>query len=137
MKKYLDYILLGTSALFGLIILLVFLAPGITLLGATQSVYSLIGDSYGGLIVALIFVILGFLTPLCLCALKLLKIKFLFGSFVAAGAALLLLVAGILLFCTSSFVGVGALGAGAIIAGIFAILNTCVLCGYATTKLIK
>ncbi|MBQ7164633.1 MAG: hypothetical protein IJR61_04820 [Clostridia bacterium] len=151
MKKYLDYILLGASALFGVLTLILMVAPGVTstILGTTvtSSVYKVMGEGGNdggavvGLVFALIFTILALVVPACLCVFNFLGKKFGFEAIVAAAAAVLALVAGILFFCTKAM-SVGSsdyihLGAGAVLCGIFMILNALVLCYYGFTKFKK
>ena len=131
MKKYLDVIALGGSVLLNALLFAFMGLPGLvadTFLGkAKASVYSAIGNFggdgvCGGLLVALILVILALCAGLFLCALIFLNKKFGPAMLVALGAGLLLVVSGFLYFCTSSFFGYGSLGAGAVLSGIFAIL---------------
>ena len=131
MKKYLDLLVLGGGLLFNALIFAFMAADGITgnVIGikVSASVYSAIGNFgndgvIGGLLVALIFVILAVLAGCFLVALIFMKQKFDYAMLVAFGAGLLLLVAGVLFFCTASFAGGGSLGVGAVLSGIFGII---------------
>ncbi|MBP5308364.1 MAG: hypothetical protein J6Z34_04420 [Clostridia bacterium] len=148
MKKYLDYVLLGASILFGALTLILMVAPGITFGNVSDSVYKVMGN-YGkdggavvGLVFALIFTIIALAVPACLCVLNFLGKKIGFTAIIAAAAAVLALVAGILFFCTKAMalgdtILNGKLGAGAVLGGIFMILNALVLCYYGFTKFKK
>ena len=128
MKKYLDVISLGCSVLLNALLFAFMALPALTILGnASGSVYSAIGNFgfdgvCGGLLVALILLILALCAGLFLCALIFLNKKFGFSMLIALGAGLFLLIAGILFFCTSSFFEYSSLGAGSVLCGIFAIL---------------
>ena len=130
MKKYLDVISLGCSVLLNALLFAFMALPGlIGVAGEKYSVYScLSGDTFysdgvcGGLLVALILLILALCAGLFLCALIFLNKKLGFTMLIALGAGLFLLIAGILFFCTSSFIGYGSLGVGSVLSGIFAIL---------------
>lgn len=130
MKKNLDLLVLACSVLFNLLIFAFMAADGlvnIIVIGSSRSVYSAIGNFggdgvIGGLLVALIFVILGVLAGCFLVALVVMKQKFDYTMLVAFGAGLLLLVSGVLYFCTSSFVGYGSLGVGSVLSGIAALI---------------
>ena len=130
MKKYLDLLVLGGGLLFNALIFAFMAADGVSVnigLKVSASVYSAIGNFgndgvIGGLLVALIFVILAVLAGCFLVALIFMKQKFDYAMLVAFGAGLLLLVAGVLFFCTASFAGGGSLGVGAVLSGIFGII---------------
>ena len=136
MKKYLNLILLGCSALFAALIFAVMAAPGVTAsafgLTAKASVYDCLDN--GGTLAAFIIFIVGFVTALCLLGVEALKVKIKYEAIVAFFGALLLLVAGILFFCTASIAGGGDLGVGAILSGIFAIIAALSLCFYGGVK---
>ena len=142
MKKNLNLIILCGS-LFLAVLVFVFMAiPAVTanvIIGtAKASMYDLLGD-YGGVLAAFILFLVGFLGGCCVVVIKLLNLKFDFAHFVAFGSALLLLVAGILFFCTASFVGVGSLAAGAVLCALLSIFAALGLCFYGALegKLIK
>ena len=75
----------------------------------------------------------------CVVVIKLLNLKFKYGYLVAFGGALLLLVAGILFFCTASFYDFVSLGAGAVLCALLSIFAALGLCFYGALegKLIK
>lgn len=137
MKKYLGLIILGASLFFAVLIFAFMAAAGVTILGTSASVYDCLDE--GGVLATFIIFIVGFLAGGCLLLMDVLKMKFKYDFVIAFGSALLLLVAGILFFCTASFVGLGKLGAGAILCGIFAILASLGLCfaGALKAKIIK
>lgn len=136
MKKHLNLILLGCAVFFAALIFALMAAPGITvsLFGATgkASVYDCLEN--GGTLAAFIIFIVGFVTAACLLVVEVLKMSIKYEAFVAFFAALLLLVAGILFFCTASIAGGGDLGVGAILCGIFGILSALALCFYGGVK---
>ena len=148
-KNLLDYILLGSSALFGILTLVIMVAPGIIidlgLVTTKYNVYELLNyadEARVGLIFALIFSIILLVATLLLLLLKLLNKKFKLELIVALCASALALVAGILFFCTKPLIGeanssVVSLGIGAILAGIFALISAITLGFYAVKKLIK
>ena len=150
MKKFLDIVLLGASTLFAILIFPLMAAPGLkeTILDRTVSVYKAMEEA-PVFLVAFIFMILVLLASLLLCTLKLLnglkitKFELPLDHFVAAGAALFALVAGILYFFgepsyldgeTSEYMH---LGAGAVICAILALLAALCLCAYAAKKFLK
>ena len=141
MKKNLNLILLGGSLFLSALIFALMAAPGVTvtILGATgkASVCDCLENT--GTLIAFILFIVAFLALAFALCVDLLKIKFDFNMFLALGAALLLLVAGILFFCTASINGGGDLGIGAIFCGILAILaagGSC-LYGLVAAKVVK
>lgn len=152
MKKYLDYVLLGASALLGVLTLILMSAPGLTLPTAigtgTSSVYKVMGEGSSnggavvGLIFALVFTIAALLVPACLCVLKAMGKKFKYGAFLAIVAALLAAVAALMFFLTKSMSGYSSidavkLGAGSVLCGIFMIINALALCFYGYAQLKK
>ena len=146
MKKHLDLIVLGCSALFSVVVLLMMLATGIkmtdTVVGTatTWSVYDLMnfGDTTRvGIVLALVFTILSLLAAIVLLCVKAFKVKCKFAWIVALIVALLALVSGILFFCMKSLVGVNdsallkySLGIGTVFCGIFSLLNAAALIYY-------
>ena len=147
MKKYLEEILLGCAAFLSALTLILMNAPGLTASGFgitfQPSVYDLVGNNSSGdptvgLVFAVIFVVLALVAAVCLLVLKLIKFKFGYAGIVALAVAALSLIAGILYFCTKGLVGSSAsLGAGAVLCGIFSLLNAGVLGFYGVTKLKK
>ena len=153
MKKYLDYIILAVSLVFGVLALALMAAPGVDAnLGffgtGSETVFEVMSDNLGdgtsvGVVFTLIFAILGLLAPICLCLTKILKVKLPVG-YIAFCFALFALLCGILAFCTKSFFLAGQaegesvkLGAGAICTGIFSILNALTLGCYGVMNLKK
>ncbi|MBO4594560.1 MAG: hypothetical protein J5697_02520 [Clostridia bacterium] len=145
MKKHLDLIVLGCSALFSVVVLLMMLATGmkstVPVLGsATWSVYDLMnfGDTTRvGIVLALVFTILSLLAAIVLLCVKAFKVKCKFAWIVALIVALLALVSGILFFCAKSLVVTDDyplvtfnLGIGAVFCGIFSLLNAAALIYY-------
>ncbi len=101
-------------------------------------------EPYAGLLVAWIFLLLAVLAAICASVSVLFKIKALekFAGFIACGAALLLITAGILFFCTVGFIGdtiVGdvVLGVGAVLAAIFSLLGGIACLPLALANLLK
>ena len=97
------------------------------------------GDSAGTLIAFILF-LLAFLAGAFLLCLVVLKKEFEFDFAIAFCAGLLLLVAGILFFCSVSLVGYGnSLGAGSVLCGLFSIFAALGFCFYGCLagKLIK
>lgn len=152
MKKYLDYILLGAGVLFGILSLALMAAPGVVadlgFLGkGDMSVFEVISNENSvevGTVFALIFTLIAILVPIFLCVMKILKKKVSVEGYIAFCGALLAFVAGILFFCTKALVldgeddgGVLKLGAGAIVCGVFSLLNAITLCAYGLTKIKK
>ena len=141
MKKYLDVLLLGVAAFFGVMIFVFMALPGLveTLFGTTTNVYNLLDDA-GGIVVAFIFDILAFLVAACLLTFKLLakfgktKIEIPFAEFICLGAALLAFVAFILFWFTESMALDGntseaiKLGVGAVLCAISSLFVACGLC---------
>ena len=151
MKKYLNYVILAASLVFGVLALALMAAPGVkfstTILGTTvvdtatgfevMNGTNLADETSIGMVFALIFAILGVIAPICLCALKVLKLKKAPAGIIAFAFALIALASGALLFCTKTFYLAGhdsfdglTLGVGAIFAGIFGVLNACALAFY-------
>ena len=140
MKKHLDLIVLGCSALFSVVVLLMMLATGVSLtipyVGTTTwSVYDLLnfGDTTRvGIVLALVFTILSLLAAIVLLCIKAFKVKCKFAWIVALIVALLALVSGILFFCAKSLVDANDfdLGIGSIFCGIFSLLNAAALICY-------
>ena len=166
MKKHLDVIMLGAAILLMVVMLALLAAPGLTttLLGETEhtSLATLInpddGDTLGvgGIIAALIFTLVALCVAIGLLVLKLLKKDKGFGGMIALGAAGLLLIVGLLFFCTKSLYvdwfakmsGVSrdnaktalqytSLGAGAIVNGIFGFLSAVLLGVFGVLKIKK
>ena len=144
MKKYLNLLVLCGSLLFALLNF-AFLAGAAVVAKSgnfvlkSDSVYASLGDATGTLIAFILF-LLGFLAGAALLVLALMKKQVKFDMLIAFGAGLLLLVAGILFFCSVSLVGYGnALGAGSVLCGIFSILAGLGFCFYGCLagKLIK
>ena len=138
MKKNLNLIVLCGSLFLAVLVFAFMALPGITLFGENAgSVYDCLDE--GGVTATFILFIIGFLAGACACAIKLLNVKFKYGFLVAFGGALLLLVAGILYFCTTSIVGGGSLAAGAVLCGLLSIFAALGLCFYGALegKLIK
>ena len=127
MKKFLNLIVLGGS-LFFTVLIFAFMAGAAVVAKSgsvvikSDSVYSWLGDSTGTLIAFILF-LLAFLAGAALLCLLVLKKEFKFDFAIAFCAGLLLLVAGILFFCGTSFIGGNGLGAGSVFSGIFAILG--------------
>ena len=142
MKKNLNLIILCGSLFLAVLIFAFMALPALNvnvIIGtAKPSFYDLLGD-YGGTVATLILFIVGLLAGICAGAIKLLDVKFKYGYLVAFGGALLLLVAGILFFCTASFVGAGSLAAGTVLCGLLSIFAALGLCLYGALegKLIK
>lgn len=148
MKKYLDYILLGCSALLLVLMLVLLVAPGLTatILGHTESVALsefVSGDrALGGTGAAVAFAVLALAAALCLLVFKVMGKELPFAPYIAFGAALFALLAAIMFFCTVEFDfaasakelgcsvadikalddGTTKLGAGAIVNGLFGLL---------------
>jgi len=151
MKKYLNYIILAASLVFGVLALALMAAPGVKIEGildtykissfeimtgesSTYLVGNMSQETSVGMVFALIFAILGVIAPIALCALKALKVKKVPYGIIAFACAAVALVAGILLFCAKTFFLAGnndfdglTLGVGAVFAGIFGVLNACAL----------
>ena len=142
MKKNLNLIVLCGSLFLAVLVFAFMALPALSanliIATAKPSFYDLLGD-YGGTVATLILFIVGFLAGVCACAIKLLNVKFKYGFLVAFGGALLLLVAGILYFCTASIVGAGSLAAGAVLCALLSIFAALGLCFYGALegKLIK
>lgn len=142
MKKFLNLIVLGGSLFLAALVFAFMALPALSanliIATAKPSFYDLLGD-YGGLVATLIIFIVGFLAAGFVFALELIKAKFNYSMFVAFGAGFLLLIAGILFFCTAAIVDAGSLAAGSVLCGllsIFAALGTCFY-GCLAGKLIK
>ena len=142
MKKNLNLIVLCGSLFLAVLVFAFMALPALSanliIATAKPSFYDLLGD-YGGTVATLILFIVGFLAGACACAIKLLNVKFKYGFLVAFCGALLLLVAGILFFCTASIVGAGSLAAGAVLCALLSIFAALGLCFYGALegKLIK
>ena len=133
-KNLLNVCLIGSGVVFGVLTLLLMLAPGIitkiSLLEARFSVYELLNyaDEFRiGVLLILIFAIVLLAAALLLAVLKLLNKKSKYEKLIAFCAAVLGIVAGVLLFLVKSLVGLAnssitSLGIGAILAGVFAIV---------------
>ena len=165
MKKHLDVIMLGAAILLMVVMLALLAAPGLTttLLGETEhtSLATLInpeGDTLGvgGIIAALIFTLVALCVTRGLLALKLLNKDKGFGGVIALGAAGLMLMVGLMFFCTKSLYvdwfakmnGISreasedlasntTLGAGAIVNGIFGFLSGGLLATFGFLKIKK
>ncbi len=127
MKKNLNLIVLLGSLFFAALVFAFMALPAIALGGLDSSFYNILED--GGPLATFILFLVGFLAGACACVIKLLNMKFKYGHFVAFCGALLLLVAGILFFCTASFVG-GDLAVGSILCGILLVFAALGLCFY-------
>ena len=141
-----DLVVLGCSALFSVVVLLMMLATGVkatdTVLGSatTWSVYNLMnfGDTTRvGIVLALVFTILSLIAAIVLLCVKAFKVKCKFAWIVALIVALLALVSGILFFGAKSLIGVNdsallkyGLGIGSVFCGIFSLLNAAALICY-------
>ncbi len=142
MKKNLNLIVLCASLFLAALVFAFMALPAVTanvIIGtAKASIYDLLGD-YGGVLAAFILFLVGFLGGCCVVVIKLLNLKFKYGFAVAFCSALLLLIAGILFFCTAAIVEVGTLGAGAVLSALLAIFAALGLCFYGALdgKLIK
>ena len=147
-KKNLQPLTLGIATLFSLLVLVFMSLAGYVWGNASLSVYQCMTHDGGdgsefGLILALIFTILCIVIAFVLVAITLLNKELPFAKWIQLGAAVLALVAGILFFCTVSMVesdsilSVGKLGAGAILAGIFSILNAILFACAPVMELIK
>ena len=148
-KDNVSYLILGCGVLFSALVLIFMAITGINydvLIGKAQfTVYELL--SYGdktriGLVFALIFVIIALVAAIAILIIKLIKAKVAFCGWIALGAAVLSLVAGILFFSTKGLIGESGndlvtVAAGAVLCGIFALLNAFVLGFYAVTELKK
>ena len=128
MKKNLNLIVLLGSLFFAALVFAFMALPAIALGGLDSSFYNILED--GGPLATFILFLVGFLAGACACVIKVLNMKFKYGHFVAFCGALLLLVAGILFFCTASFYDFVSLGAGAVLCAICAILAALGLCFY-------
>ncbi|MBQ9481052.1 MAG: hypothetical protein IJU84_02690 [Clostridia bacterium] len=159
MKKRIDYILLGVSVLLGILTLILMVAPGVTLYdkqpnSVYYSVYYVmfnfgknLKNALGGLVVAFAFTIAALAVSLFLCLLKLLGKKINIAPMISFVATALTVTAGILFFCTRAMVFNSyknmvlsadyyyyyKLGAGAILCGVFSVLNAATLCLYGFT----
>lgn len=132
--KMIRTLALSGAILFAVIVLLVMLAPGLsmTVVGTkvTTSVYDLLSygdETQAGLIVALVFVCLALALLLCTLVSFLINKACKYDWIVAVFGGLLLKVAGVLFFCTRVLLEVNGssvihLGAGAIVAGVFSFL---------------
>ena len=150
MKKYLDVLLLGVAAFFGVMIFVFMALPGLvgSLFGSTASVYGLLDDA-GGLVVAFIFMIIAFLVAACLLTFKLLakfgkaKIEIPFAEYICLCAGLLAFVAFILFWFTESMVGNGStsdlvkLGVVSVLCALTSLFTACGLCCYGVMKVLK
>lgn len=146
-NNLLDVCLLGGATLFGVLTLLLMIAPGAkgTVIEWQLNVYELINyldKTRVGVLLAVIFAACLLAFALLLVVLKLLGKKTKFDLVVAFCGALLGIVAAVLLFMTKNLIGEGnngyvALGVGAVLAAIFAIISACSLCLYAVLKLKK
>ena len=137
MKKNLNLIVLCGSLFLAVLVFAFMALPAIALGGLNSSYYDCLQD--GGPLATFILFIVGFLAGVCACAIKLLNVKFKYGFVVAFGGALLLLVAGVLFFCTASFYDFVSLGAGAVLCALLSIFAAFGLCFYGALegKLIK
>lgn len=138
MKKYLNLIVLGGSLLFAVLVFAFLSGAAVvaksgSLVIKSNSVYYFIGEETGTLIAFLLFLV-GFLGAAALLVLDLIKKEFKFSLAIAFCAGLLLLVAGVLFFCGTSFIGGNGLGAGSVLSAIFCILAALGLCFYACLK---
>ena len=145
----LDLCLLGAGSLFGLLTLLMMIAPAFVMnwgLGVVEkyNFYQLINfdDQFRvGIFFGVIFAALLLVAALLLLVLKLLSKKTKLDLLVALCAAVLGLIAGVLMFCMKPLVGVAntsvELGVGAILGGIFSIVAAVALGFYAVKKLLK
>lgn len=161
MKKRIDYILLGVSVLLGILTLILMVAPGVTLYdkqpnSVYYSVYYVmfnfgknLKNALDGLVVAFVFTIAALAVSLFLCLLKLLGKKINIAPMISFVATALTVTAGILFFCTRAMVFNSykiyrialssayyydyKLGAGAILCGVFSVLNAATLCLYGFT----
>lgn len=145
----LDICLICSSILFGVLSLLLMLAPAIvtkvSFLEVKYNVYELLkydNEFRAGILFALVFAVVLLCMALLLAILKLLDKKSKLESPIGFCGALLGLVAGILLFFTKSLVGLAnsgitTLGIGAVLAGIFAIIAALSLGFYTARKLAK
>ena len=147
-KKNLQPLSLGIAALFSLLVLVFMSLAGYVWGNASLTVYECMTHNGGdgsefGLILALIFTIICLVVAFALAAMALLGKELSFAKWLQLGAAVLALVAGILFFCTVSMVesdailNVGKLGVGAILAGIFSILNVVLFACAPVMELIK
>ena len=147
-KKNLQPLSLGIAALFSLLVLVFMSLAGYVWGNASLTVYECMTHNGGdgsefGLILALIFTIICLVVAFALAAMALLGKELSFAKWLQLGAAVLALVAGILFFCTVSMVesdailSVGKLGVGAILAGIFSILNVLLFACAPVMELIK
>lgn len=131
MKKNLNLIVLLGSLFFAALVFAFMALPAVkgNLIIATAkfSFYDILEE--GGPLATFILFLVGFLAGACSCGIKLLNVKFKYGFLVAFCGALLLLVAGILFFCTASFVG-GDLAVGSILCGILLVFAALGLCFY-------
>ncbi|MBP5177371.1 MAG: hypothetical protein ILP02_02170, partial [Clostridia bacterium] len=103
MKKYLDLLTLGVSALLSVLTLILMVAPGLTAslfgLNGSVSVYELMGrDGGAGMVFALIFTILELLTACGLLVANIMKLKINFAWMIACCAAFLAVVACVFFF---------------------------------------
>lgn len=137
MKKNLSLIVLCGSLFLAALVFAFMALPAIALGGLNSSFYDLLED--GGPLATFILFLVGFLGGCCVVVIKLLNLKFKYGYLVAFGGALLLLVAGILFFCTASFYDFVSLGAGAVLCALLSIFAALGLCFYGALegKLIK
>ena len=150
MKKYLDVLLLGVAAFFGVMIFVFMALPGLveSLFGTTISVYKAMSEA-GGIVVAFIFMILAFLVAACLLTFKLLakfgkaKIEIPFAEYICLCAGLLAFVAFILFWFIESMYFNGStsdavsLGAGTVLCALSSLFTACGLCCYGVMKVLK
>lgn len=150
MKKYLDVLLLGVAAFFGVMIFVFMALPGLveSLFGTTISVYKAMSEA-GGIVVAFIFMILAFLVAACLLTFKLLakfgkaKIEIPFAEYICLCAGLLAFVAFILFWFIESMYYDGntldaiKLGVGSVLCAISSLFTACGLCCYGVMKVLK
>ena len=151
-----SYLILLASFVFGVLALGLMAAPAVKItadlgiLGTAVQTYTgfevMIDQNLGdgvsvGMVFALVMAILGVLAPICLCLIKVLKVKVPAGI-IAFFFAIVALIGGALLFCSKAFFLAGhesgdglTLGVGAIFAGIFSILNAGALGFYGVKNL--
>jgi len=165
MKKHLDVILLAGTVLLAVLMLILHSAPGLTETAWGETVHTSLaklinpenGDlGVGGTIAALIFTLVALCVTIGLLAFNLLKKASGFGGLIALGAAGLLLITGLLFFCTrilyvdwlAKMSGISrdyavkmtantALGGGAIANGIFGFLSAALLGTFGVLKIKK
>lgn len=153
MKKYLDVLLLGVAAFFGVMIFVFMALPGIVgnfgILGTSSiNVYKSMEEA-GGIVVAFIFMILAFLVAACLLTFKLLakfgkaKVEIPFAEFICLGAALLAFVAFILYWFIETMYFDGStsdaftLGVGTVLCALSGLFVAASLGGYGLLKVLK